>query len=125
MSKCNCGCGSSSAPKTSEVRHKGKIVQIADDGLLVDLSVQQSECECCALSAACSRNNRNIVKIFGANKLKLEVGDKVEVLEGIFKGCKGEIMRVKGDRRLVVSIAGLVVVATAFIHPSLVRKIDN
>lgn len=74
--------------------------------------------------AVCGTENEQLIYL-SPEEIKTKVGDKVEVLEGIFKGCKGEIMRVKGDRRLVVSIAGLVVVATAFIHPSLVKKIEN
>ncbi len=74
--------------------------------------------------AVCSTGNEQLIYL-SPEEIRTKVGDKVEVLDGIFKGCRGEIMRVKGDRRLVVSIAGLVVVATAFIHPSLVKKIEE
>lgn len=55
---------------------------------------------------------------------KLGKGDKVRVTGGIFIGVEGEIMRIKRDRRVVVSVKGLVAVATAFIHPSLLEKIE-
>ena len=41
-----------------------------------------------------------------------------------FEGCEGVFMRLKGDRRVVVSIPGVVAVATAFIHPSLIQKLE-
>jgi transcription antitermination factor NusG len=51
-------------------------------------------------------------------------GDKVRITGGLFTGVEGELVRIKGDRRVVVSIQGFMAVATAFIHPSLVEKID-
>ena len=38
---------------------------------------------------------------------------------------KGDRVRIKGDRRVVVSIQGVMAVATAFIHPSLIELIKN
>ena len=52
-------------------------------------------------------------------------GDKVKIIGGVFEGAEGYFMRIKGDRRVVVCISGIAAVATAFIHPSLVTKIDD
>lgn len=52
-------------------------------------------------------------------------GDRVRVTGGIFEGAEGYLMRIKGDRRVVVSIKGIAAVATAFIHPSLIEKISE
>lgn len=52
-------------------------------------------------------------------------GDRVRILGGLFKGAEGVFVRVKGDRRVVVSIDGVVAVATAFIHPSFIEKITD
>lgn len=52
-------------------------------------------------------------------------GDRVRVIGGIFSGVEGEIMRIRRDRRVVVSVQGLMAVATAFIHPSLLERIIN
>ena len=54
----------------------------------------------------------------------LSKGDKVRVIGGIFEGAEGTFIRIKGDRRVVVSIPGVVAVATANIHRSLLEKID-
>ena len=51
-------------------------------------------------------------------------GDKVRITGGVFKDAEGYFMRIKGDRRVVVCLHGIVAVATAFVHPSLVEKIS-
>lgn len=51
-------------------------------------------------------------------------GDRVRVMAGVFEGAEGVLVRVKGDRRVVVAIEGLVAVATTFIHPSMLEKIN-
>lgn len=52
-------------------------------------------------------------------------GDIVRITGGVFAGAEGHFLRLKGDRRVVVSINGVAAVATAFIHPSLVEKING
>lgn len=53
----------------------------------------------------------------------LKKGDRVRITGGIFSGVEGVFVRIKGDRRVVVSIQGIMAVATAFVHPSLIEKI--
>lgn len=50
-------------------------------------------------------------------------GDRVRIVGGIFEGVEGEFLRIKGDRRVVVAIQGVMAVATAFVHPSLVERV--
>ena len=52
-------------------------------------------------------------------------GDRVRIMGGPFEGAEGVLRRVKGDSRVVVSINGLVAVATTSIHPSLLEKIPK
>ena len=52
-------------------------------------------------------------------------GDRVRILGGPFEGAEGIFVRVKGDRRVVVNIPGIVAVATTFIHPSLIERINQ
>ena len=52
-------------------------------------------------------------------------GDKVRVMGGPFEGAVGELVRIKGDRRVVVEIEGVVAVATAYIHPSMLEKVKD
>lgn len=50
-------------------------------------------------------------------------GGRVRVTDGPFKGAEGYIKRIRRDRRLLVSIEGIVAVATAHIEPSLLEPI--
>ena len=52
-------------------------------------------------------------------------GDRVRILGGPFEGAEGVLQRVKGDSRVVVSVKGLVAVATTSIHPSLLEKLPK
>lgn len=54
----------------------------------------------------------------------LKSGDRVRVTEGVFKGAEGYIKRIKGDRRLIVSIEGVVAVATTYIPGCFLEKIE-
>lgn len=52
-------------------------------------------------------------------------GDRVRVTGGIFKGAEGYIRRIRGDRRLVVAIEGIVAVATTYIPSCFLEKIEH
>ena len=55
--------------------------------------------------------------------INLKRGQRVRITGGVFEGVEGEFVRIKDDRRVVVVIQGLMAVATAFIHPSLIEQI--
>ena len=59
-----------------------------------------------------------------ATTVALKKGDRVRITDGIFKGVEGEFVRVKGDRRVMVAVQGVMAVATAFVHPSLIEVIE-
>lgn len=52
-------------------------------------------------------------------------GERVRIIGGQFAGTEGVFVRIKGDRRVVVNIEGLVAVATTFVHPSMIEKITD
>lgn len=52
-------------------------------------------------------------------------GQRVRVIAGPFAGAEGIVKRIKGDRRLVVSINGVTAVATCFIHPSFLKPVQQ
>ena len=56
---------------------------------------------------------------------KYKVGDLVRVTDGPFKGAEGYVKRIKKDRRLVVIISGIAAVATSFIPPELLEKVEQ
>ena len=49
--------------------------------------------------------------------------DRVRVIDGEFKGAEGYIKRIKGNRRLVVAIEGVVAVATAYIPSCYLERV--
>ena len=63
------------------------------------------------------------VKYFGADAPEYHTGDKVRVTGGIYKGAEGYIKRIKKDRKLIVSVTGVAVVAVSYIHPDFLEKI--
>lgn len=52
-------------------------------------------------------------------------GQKVRITGGVFEGYEGTLLRIKGDRRIMVEIPGLVAVATGFVHPSLLESMNE
>ena len=63
--------------------------------------------------------------VLGDDRPEYHEGDRVRVTGGPFKGAEGHIKRIKRDRRLVVTIRGVVAVATTYIHPSLLAKVTE
>lgn len=54
---------------------------------------------------------------------KFTKGDKVRVIDGVFKGAEGHIVRIKKNHRLCVCITGLCAVATGYIPKVFLEKI--
>lgn len=54
----------------------------------------------------------------------IDKGDRVRVLDGIFKGAEGYIRRVHGTKRLVVAIEGVVAVAVTHIPRQFLERIE-
>ena len=70
-------------------------------------------------SADAGRN----VRYFGADAPEYHTGDRVRVIDGIYKGAEGYIKRIKKDRKLIVTVTGVAVVAVSYIHPDFLEKI--
>lgn len=57
--------------------------------------------------------------------IKFSTNDKVRVTGGPFEGAEGYIKRIKGNRRLVVAIEGVVAIATAYIPSCYLEKLTG
>lgn len=55
----------------------------------------------------------------------LEHGQRVEVILGLFKGVQGYVLRIRKDRRVVVTLQGLVSVALATMPMSYFKKVEG
>jgi transcription antitermination factor NusG len=53
----------------------------------------------------------------------LKRGDRVRVIKGDFAGIEGELIRIKGHKRVVVRLEGLFSLATAYIPGAYLEKI--
>ena len=61
---------------------------------------------------------------FSNEDVNLAKGTRVRIIGGVFEGVEGFFMRVKGDRRIVVSLPNLFSVATAFIPLEFIIPIE-
>jgi transcription antitermination factor NusG len=68
-------------------------------------------------------NDREQVIYLSNKEVNLQKGIKVRMIGGVFAGVEGTFMRIKGDKRLVVSISNLFSVATAYIPSCYVQPI--
>lgn len=78
---------------------------------------------------------QNFIKVAGSTEeqiiylsieeANLKKGTKVRIIGGVFKGVEGTFMRVRGDKRVVVSIPNLFAVATAYLPSQLIEVVEN
>lgn len=55
--------------------------------------------------------------------IPLAAGDHVRVTAGPMKGIEGELIRIKGHRRVVVRLNNMISVASTYIPPTMLEKI--
>jgi len=65
--------------------------------------------------------SESAVQVENAN---LRKGDRVRVIKGDFAGIEGELIRIKGHKRVVVRLEGLFSLATTYIPSSFLEKIE-
>ena len=52
-------------------------------------------------------------------------GERVRIIGGTFAGAEGIFVRLKGDRRVLINVPGVVAVATTYVHMSMIEKITD
>jgi transcription antitermination factor NusG len=57
--------------------------------------------------------------------IKYTLGEKVRVTEGVYKGAIGTVRRIRKDRKLLVSIPGVAVVAISHIPLQYLEKVQT
>lgn len=55
----------------------------------------------------------------------LKRGDRVRVIKGDFAGIEGELIRIKGHKRVVIRLEGLLSLATTYIPSAYLEKIEE
>ena len=61
---------------------------------------------------------------FSTDDVNFEKGTRVRITGGVFEGVEGIFMRIKGDRRVVVSLPNLFSVATAFVPLEYIQPLE-
>jgi transcription antitermination factor NusG len=72
---------------------------------------------------AVAGNEKEKIVYLSNEEVNLQKGVRVRIIGGLFAGVEGTFMRVKGDKRLVVSIPNLFSVATAYIPSCYVQEV--
>ena len=65
------------------------------------------------------------LEYFNDEAIDYRSGDKVRVTGGPFMGAEGYIKRIKGNRRLIVAMEGIIAVATTYIPGCFLEKITK
>ena len=65
------------------------------------------------------------LEYLNVDSIDYKKGQRVRVIEGPYKGCVGYIKRVKGNRRLLVSVEGIALVATSYIPSAFLEKLQS
>jgi transcription antitermination factor NusG len=73
---------------------------------------------------AVAGNDKEQVIYLSNDEVNLRKGVRVRITGGVFAGVEGVFMRIKGDKRLVVSIPNLFSVATAYIPSCYVQEVE-
>jgi transcription antitermination factor NusG len=73
---------------------------------------------------AVAGNGQEEVMYISNDEVNLRKGTKVRITGGVFAGVEGVFMRIKGNKRLVVSISNLFSVATAYIPSCYVQAME-
>ena len=68
--------------------------------------------------------NEELVYLEENRYREMKIGSRVRVTDGPFKNTEGYVVKIKKDKRVLVSIPGVSMVATAFIPPALMERCD-
>ena len=104
-----------------ERRLTGKVMLYRRSGGREPAPIPDTEMEIFMLVTSIRDRGLEPVDAFGADCRR---GDRVRVTDGVFKGAEGYVRRIGKDRRLVVSIEGVVAVATSYIPLRFLQRID-
>lgn len=72
-----------------------------------------------------AQNNSNDVEYLGEPKPEYVQGDRVRVTQGLYKGAEGVVRRIKKDRKLLVAITGVAVMAISHIPMCYLEKVQT
>lgn len=78
-----------------------------------------------SLKIICDTDANNNVLVLQEEIKKFKAGQRVQVVEGEFKGVEGIVARFHGQQRVGIVIDGLLTAATAYIPTAFLQEIDE
>ena len=101
--------------------HNSDLMYYCDFATKRPAPIDDTEMRSFIILTAADRGTR--VQYLGESVPDFKRGEHVRVIDGIYKGAEGYIRKVRSDRKLVVEVKGVAVVAVSYIHPAFLEKI--
>lgn len=73
--------------------------------------------------ATCNRNSHLL--FVNPSQCHYKTGEVVRVIEGPFQGVEGRVARISGQQRVVVSLANIGLISTAYIPTAFLQKLES
>ena len=105
-------------------KHFGKFMIYLDVPGGKPAPIRDQEMEVFIMVTSAHNNEGNDIEVLEP-KPQYAQGDLVRVTEGLYKGATGIVKRIKKDRKLLVAITGVAVVAISHIPMCYLEKIEN
>ena len=101
--------------------HNSDLMYYQDFATKKPAPIDDTEMRSFIILTAADRGTR--VQYLGESVPDFKRGEHVRVTDGIYKGAEGYIKKVRSDRKLIVEVKGVAVVAVSYIHPAFLEKI--
>lgn len=105
-------------------RHYGDVMVYADVPGGKPAPIRDGEMDMFILVTS-SQKEGGRVEYLGEPKPQYLKGDLVRVTEGIYKGAEGVVKRIRKDRKLIIAITGVAMVAISHIPMCYIEKVEK
>jgi len=85
--------------------------------------INETEMRSFIIATAPDRETR--IEYLGESVPDFRRGEHVRVTKGLYAGAEGWIRKIKSDRKLLIAVTGVAVVALSYIHPAYLEKIED
>ena len=103
-------------------RHEAEFLYYSD--IVTHEPAAISDAEMKSFQIVTSARNGRKVDYLGVDGPDFRKGERVRVVAGMYKGVEGYIKRVKADRKLLVVLTGVALVAISWVDPAYLEKLD-
>lgn len=107
--------------KAYKTRHEHDLMYYVDFATRKPAPIDEAAMRSFIILTSADRGTR--VKYLGESVPDFKRGEKVRVTGGLYEGAEGYIRKVRSDRKLIVEVKGVAVVAVSYIDPEFLEKI--